>query len=147
MSPTYLTSGSMKSGTRRGIMFKNCINIIARDAPVGIWLDFWPNAVIQSFSQALLLKQFPLSLSVTAEYWFYMLLRYSIVDWDVIAKRLYRTFYTPQHIHLDARVWDEGIGNEAMLFPFKSSIGEPRRDDQRPPILNHSHPLGQETYT
>lgn len=75
------------------------------------------------FSHALLQKQFPLSLSGAAEYWLYTLRWSSIANRDV-AKRFYQTFYMCQPIRPDTRVWDEGMGNEAMLLAFQTPQGE-----------------------
>lgn len=60
------------------------------------------------FSQPLLLKQFPLSLSATTELRLFTLPRHSITDWDMMVNMFYRRFYVPQPIHLDARTWEGG---------------------------------------
>lgn len=52
------------------------------------------------FSQAFMVKQFPLSLRAVAEHWFFTLPQHSVAEWDM---RFYCTFYTPQLIHLDVR--------------------------------------------
>lgn len=61
-----------------------------------------------------------LSLNGSAEHWYYTLPRHSIADWDIMANRFYRTFFTPQPIHLDARTWDEGASNEAVMLSLQT---------------------------
>lgn len=75
------------------------------------------------FSQTLLLKQFPFCLNGSTEHWYYTLPRHSIANWDDIANRFYRTFYTPQLVHLDARTRDEGASNEAVMLPLQTPPG------------------------
>lgn len=55
-------------------------------------IDFGPMRQIV-FSQALLRKEFPLSLTETTK--FYTLPQHLIADWDVMANRFYQTLYTP----------------------------------------------------
>lgn len=37
-----------------------------------------------------------------------------------MANRFYRTIYMPQFIHLDVRMRNEGMNNEAVLLPFQT---------------------------
>lgn len=75
-----------------------------------------------AFSQALLLKQFPLSLSEPAKYWLYTFPCYSIANWDIMDNRFSWTFYPPLPINLDARTWEEGVSNEALMMPFQTPL-------------------------
>lgn len=45
------------------------------------------------------------------------------VEWDVLANKLYRTFYTPQPIHLDARIWNEDGNNKPVMLSFQPLPG------------------------
>lgn len=60
----------------------------------------------------------------SAEHWYYTLPRHSITDWDTMANRFYRTFYTTQPLHLDARTWDEGArgGHVTLQTPQEMDV-------------------------
>lgn len=47
--------------------------------------------------------------------------------WDEMANRFYMTFYM-QLIHLDSRIWDDGVGNKTVLLPFQTPP-EGNKDD------------------
>lgn len=66
------------------------------------------------YSSALLLKQFLLFFK--AEEWFFTLPKASIPDWDVLANKFYKAFYTSRLVPLNARFWDEGLDNDGVLF-------------------------------
>lgn len=76
------------------------------------------------FSFALLLKQFSLFLRGCTKHWFLTLRQVRLPDWDMLANE----FYTPQLIHLDARIWIEDRNNEAAMMMVQTSgamIDEP----------------------
>ncbi|KAG8362650.1 hypothetical protein BUALT_BualtUnG0054700 [Buddleja alternifolia] len=58
-------------------------------------------------SQALLLRQFPLSLEHIALEWYLHLLPNSISDWDTLADKFYRTFYIPSPLQEIFNDWEE----------------------------------------
>ncbi|KAG8367735.1 hypothetical protein BUALT_Bualt16G0103800 [Buddleja alternifolia] len=58
-------------------------------------------------SQALLLRQFPLSLEHIALEWYLHLLPNSISDWDILADKFYRTFYIPPPLQEIFNDWEE----------------------------------------
>ncbi|KAG5565468.1 hypothetical protein RHGRI_001378 [Rhododendron griersonianum] len=64
-------------------------------------------------SQALLLRQFVLSLGGWAADWYFSLLPNSIPDWDTMAERFYRRFYTPWPMELE--MW-EPLQDESASF-------------------------------
>ncbi|KAG8376466.1 hypothetical protein BUALT_Bualt09G0066400 [Buddleja alternifolia] len=58
-------------------------------------------------SQALLLRQFPLSLEHIVLEWYLHLLPNSISDWDTLADKFYRTFYIPSPLQEIFNDWEE----------------------------------------
>ncbi|KAF7149768.1 hypothetical protein RHSIM_Rhsim02G0166900 [Rhododendron simsii] len=64
-------------------------------------------------SQALLLRQFVLSLGGWAADWYFSLPPNSILDWDTMAERFYRRFYTPWPMELE--MW-EPLPDESVSF-------------------------------
>ena len=69
-------------------------------------------------SQALLLRQFILSLVGWATDWYFSLPANSIPDWDIMADRFYRTFYKPWPIEIEMPEHLDGEGTSSQTYDF-----------------------------
>lgn len=60
------------------------------------------------------------------------------VEWYVLANKLYMTFYTPQPIHLDAKIWNEDGNNKTVICHFNHSLSHHGQTDKWPSIVSVS---------